>query len=210
MDTNTHNNTEYHAPQQPHRGTEMWGRLESGRALTLAATEPQLIWQLRDRVTDGGHSPVRNRRLGLIWLSVLYHTPQQPHRGKEMWGRLESGRALTLAVTKPYVIRQLRDRVTDGGCSPVRSRGLGLIWLPMPQETTPPTATQAPLRMDKSPPPPGQVPTRAGIKTIKASGTRSNASGGMWLWAQRWAPAVDCIHHALVGPVDGYCVLASA
>ena len=30
----------------------------------------------------------------------------------------------------------------------------------------------------------GQVPTRAGIKTIKASGTRSEVSGSMWLWAQ--------------------------
>ena len=49
----------------------------------------------------------------------------------------------------------------------------------------------------------GQVPTRAGIKTIKASGTRSEASGGMWLWAQGWGPAVACIHHALAGPADG-------
>ena len=43
----------------------------------------------------------------------------------------------------------------------------------------------------------GQVPTRAGVKTIKASGARSEASGNMWLWAQGWGPAVDCIHHAL-------------
>ena len=43
----------------------------------------------------------------------------------------------------------------------------------------------------------GQVPTHAGVKTIKASGTRSEASGDKWLWAQRWGPAVDCIHHVL-------------
>ena len=48
-----------------------------------------------------------------------------------------------------------------------------------------------------------QVPSRAGVKTVKASGTRSEVSGGMWLWAQGWGPAVDCIHHALTGPVDG-------
>ena len=49
----------------------------------------------------------------------------------------------------------------------------------------------------------GQVPNRASIKTIRASGTRSDVNGGMWLWAQGWGPAVDCIHHALTGPVDG-------
>ena len=49
----------------------------------------------------------------------------------------------------------------------------------------------------------GQVPTRVGVKTVKASGTRSEVSGGMWLWAQGWGPAVDCIHHALIGLVDG-------
>ena len=57
-----------------------------------------------------------------------------------------------------------------------------------------------------NPPPPvwsGQVPTRAGVITVKASGTRSEVSGGMWLWAPGWGPAVDCIHHALTGPVDG-------
>ena len=67
MDTNTHNNTEYQTPQQSHRGTEMFGRRESGRALMLAATELQVIWQLRDRVTDGGRNPVKTRRLRLIW-----------------------------------------------------------------------------------------------------------------------------------------------
>ena len=35
----------------------MWGRLQSGGALMLAATEPQVIQQPRGRVTDGGHSP---------------------------------------------------------------------------------------------------------------------------------------------------------
>ena len=29
----------------------------------------------------------------------------------------------------------------------------------------------------------GQIPTRVGVKTVKASGTRSEASGDMWLWA---------------------------
>ena len=67
MDTNTHNNTEYHTPQQPHRGMEVWGRLESGGALVLAATEPQVIRQRRAWVTNGGRSPVRTWRLGLIW-----------------------------------------------------------------------------------------------------------------------------------------------
>ena len=59
MDTNTHNNKEYHTPQQPHSGTEMWGRQESGRALMLAATEPQVIRRSKDRVTNGRRSPVR-------------------------------------------------------------------------------------------------------------------------------------------------------
>ena len=53
----------------------------------------------------------------------------------------------------------------------------------------------------------GQVPTRASVKTAKASGTRSEVSGGMWLWAQGREPAVDCIHHALTGPVDGHGIL---
>ena len=46
-------------------------------------------------------------------------------------------------------------------------------------------------------------PTRAGVETFKGSGTRSEVSGGMWLWAQGWGPTVDCIHHALTGLVDG-------
>ena len=49
----------------------------------------------------------------------------------------------------------------------------------------------------------GQVPTRAGVKTVKASGTRSEASGDMWLWAQGWGPVVDCIHQVLTAPVEG-------
>ena len=53
----------------------------------------------------------------------------------------------------------------------------------------------------------GQVPTRARIKTTKASGTRSEASGGMWLWAQGWGPAVACIHRALAGPVDAQVIV---
>ena len=119
----------------------MWGRRESGRALMLAATEPHVIQQRRDRVTDGGRSLVRTRRLRLIWLPVPHHTPQHPHRGTEMWGRPESGRALMLVATEPQVIRQLRDRVTDGGRSPITTRRSGLIWLPVPRETTSPTAT---------------------------------------------------------------------
>ena len=47
MDTNSHNSTEYHTPQQTHGGTEMSGRRESRRALMLAATEPQVIRQPR-------------------------------------------------------------------------------------------------------------------------------------------------------------------
>ena len=53
----------------------------------------------------------------------------------------------------------------------------------------------------------GQIPTRAGVKTIKASDTRSEASGDMWLWAQGWGPAVDCIHHVLTGPVEGRYIM---
>ena len=49
----------------------------------------------------------------------------------------------------------------------------------------------------------GQVTTCAGVETIKVSGTRSEVCGGMWLWAQGWGHAMDCIHHALTGPVDG-------
>ena len=86
MDTNTHNNTEYHTPQQPHRGTEMWGRRESGRALMLAVTEAQVIRQLRERFTDGGHSLVRTRRLRLIWITMCNadttqngQSPPPPH-----------------------------------------------------------------------------------------------------------------------------------
>ena len=47
MNTNSHNNTKDHTPQQTHKGTEMWGRRESGRALRLVATEPHVIRQLR-------------------------------------------------------------------------------------------------------------------------------------------------------------------
>ena len=32
----------------------------------------------------------------------------------------------------------------------------------------------------------GQVPTRAGAKMVKASGTRSEVGGDMWLWVQGW------------------------
>ena len=70
----------------------------------LGATEPQVIEQMGDGVTDGGRSSVKTRRLRLIWLPVPNYTPQQPDRGKERWGRLESGRALMLAATKPQVI----------------------------------------------------------------------------------------------------------
>ena len=49
----------------------------------------------------------------------------------------------------------------------------------------------------------GQVPPRAGIKMVKASGTRSEVSGDMWLWAQGWGPTVEFIHHALIGSAIG-------
>ena len=75
----------------------------------LAANEPRVIWQMGDGVTHGGRSPVRTRRLRPIWLPMPNYTPQQPHGGKERWGRPESGRALMLAVTEPQVIQQMRD-----------------------------------------------------------------------------------------------------
>ena len=40
----------------------------------LAATEPQVIQQWSERVTNGGHSPVRTGRLRLIWLPVPQET----------------------------------------------------------------------------------------------------------------------------------------
>ena len=49
----------------------------------------------------------------------------------------------------------------------------------------------------------GQVSTRVGVKMGKASGTRSEVSGDMWLWAQGWGPALDCIHHAPIGSATG-------
>ena len=63
---------------------------------------------------------------------------------------------LMLAATEPQVIQQRRDRVTNGGRSPVRTRRLRLIWLPVPQETTSPAATLTPLSMD--PPPQHHAP----------------------------------------------------
>ena len=57
-----------------------------------------------------------------------------------------------LAANEVQVIRQLRDRITDGGRSPIRTPRLRLIWLPMPQETTSPAATLTPLREDPPPP----------------------------------------------------------
>ena len=48
------------------------------------------------------------------------------------------------------VIQQRRERVTNGGRSPVRTRRLRLIWLLVPQEITSPTAMLTPLRMDPS------------------------------------------------------------
>ena len=58
-----------------------------------------------------------------------------------------------LAATEPQVIRQLRDRVTDGARSAVRTRKLGLIWLPVPHETITPAALLTPLGMDTPPTP---------------------------------------------------------
>ena len=52
--------------------------------------------------------------MGLIWLPVPNYTPQQPLRGKERWGRPESGRALMLAATEPQVIRTTGDLATEG------------------------------------------------------------------------------------------------
>ena len=63
-----------------------------------------------------------------------------------------------LAATEPQVIQQRRERVTNGGHSPVRTRRLRLIWLPVPQETTSPIATLTPLRMDPPPPPQHHAP----------------------------------------------------
>ena len=90
----------------------------------LAATEPQTTG---DPATEGygspmADSPIRARRLRLIWLPVPNYTPQQPLRGKERWGKPESGRALMLAATEPQVIQQRRERVTNGGRSPVRTQ----------------------------------------------------------------------------------------
>ena len=124
-----------YTPQQADMGKERWGRPKSGRALMLGATETQVIEQMGDGVTDGGRSSVKTRRLRLIWLLVPNYTPQQPHGGKERWGRPESGRALMLAPTEPQVIWQMRDGVTDGGCSHVKLWILKLIWLPMPNYT---------------------------------------------------------------------------
>ena len=53
-----------------------------------------------------------------------------------------------LAATEPQVIWQLRERVTDGGCSPVRPRRLRLMWLPVPQDTTSLASKLPPLIMD--------------------------------------------------------------
>ena len=53
-----------------------------------------------------------------------------------------------LAATEPQVIQQRRERVTNGGRSPVRTRRLRLIRFPVPQETTSPAASLTPLRLD--------------------------------------------------------------
>ena len=57
-----------------------------------------------------------------------------------------------LAATEPHVIQQRRERVTNGGHNPIRTRRLRLIWLLVPQKTTSPAATLIPLRMDPHPP----------------------------------------------------------
>ena len=105
----------------------------------------------------------------LSWLPVPNYTPQQPLRGKERGGKPESGRALMLAATEPQVIQQRRERVTNGGRSPIRTRRLRLIWLPVPQETTSPAATLTPLSMD--PPSPAPRPSDYPCSSANAAPT---------------------------------------
>ena len=72
-------------------------------------------------------------------------------QGQGEVGEAREWRALMLAVTEPQVIQQRRERVTNGGHSPVRTQRLRLIWLPVPQETSSPAATLTPLSMDPPP-----------------------------------------------------------
>ena len=91
-------------------------------------------------------------RVENIWTSshttTRTTTNHHNHTGaRRCEGGLESGEALMLVATEPQAIRQLQDRFTDGRRSPVRTRRLRLMWLPVLQETTSPTATLTPLRM---------------------------------------------------------------
>ena len=112
----------------------------------LAATEPQVIRQLRVMGHRWRTQPYRASEIetNLVASAKLHTTTTAQGQGEV--GEAESGRARMLAATEPQVIQQRRERVTNGGRSPVKTRGLRLIWLPVPQETTPPTATLTPLR----------------------------------------------------------------
>ena len=79
-----------------------------------------------------------------------------------------------LAVTEPQVIQQRRERVTNGGCSPVRTRRLRLIWLPVPQETTSPAASLTPLRLD----PPSTTPQRLPLQLRQPRSNTDTNNGG--------------------------------
>ena len=135
----------------------------------LEATEPQVIQQLRVTGHRWRTQPRQDSEIETDLDASAIHTPQQPLRGKERWGKPDSGRALTLAATEPHVIQQRRERVSNGGRNPVRTRRLRLIWLPVPQETTSPAAALTPLRLE--PPPPAPRPSDYPCSSTNAAPT---------------------------------------
>ena len=76
-----------------------------------------------------------------------------------------------LAATEPQVIQQRREKVTNGGRSPVRTRGLRLIWLPVLQETTSPAATLTHSKW--TPPPPTPHPSDYPCNPTNAAPTKT-------------------------------------
>ena len=85
----------------------------------LATTEPPVIPQLRDRVTDGGHSPVKTlkKKLGLWSRQTPAWTP-----GVCLWMHLVNGMgdSLSLGQPTPGVVKQ--DKSSGGSVDTTKTR----------------------------------------------------------------------------------------
>ena len=175
MNTNSHNNTEDHTPQHTHRGTEMWGRRESGRALMLAATKPPVIRQLRVMGHRWRTQPRQDSEIetDLVASAILHTTTTTQGQG-------EVGEAKEWEGTDVGSNRTTSDPATEREGHQWRTRPhqdlmIETDLVASASKTTSPAASLTPLRI---PPPPRTVPQRQPLQLRQRRTNTDTNNGG--------------------------------